>query len=264
MKSGGPEAHHGEIEQAAREAELVVIAGGDGSVHHTAPIAMRTGAPIYHLPCGNENLLAREFGMTRVPRDLSKAIESGKRIATDVGTIGVNGGAPRHFLLMVSFGPDASVVHRLAASRTRATGHLAYAGPITAEFLRPHLPRVSVWVDGGQVVDDRRGLLVIANSRQYAFRVDPCHRASMTDGKLDVLFMPCEGRWGALRWGVRCRRRRAEACGAVAATGSEVRVRTDGASQVDGESHATATAGAELAFGVKPGALRCLAPPSPL
>jgi diacylglycerol kinase (ATP) len=231
----------------------MVVAGGDGSVHHAAPVAMRIGVPIYHLPCGNENLVAREFGMTRRPQDLSRAIEHGERVVVDVGAIEAsprptesgaaephaNGDVPRHFLLMASFGPDASVVHRLAKSRARASGHLAYAGPVAAEFRRPHLPALSVWVDGTKLVDDRRGMLVVANCRRYALGIDPCCRADMTDGRLDVLFMPCEGRWGAIGWGWKCWRRRTR--GAIAGRGREVHVKGGGCWQVDGESGAASS-----------------------
>ena len=255
---GGPGSDARAIEAAAGKSDVLVVAGGDGSVHHAVPVAMKSGLPIVHLPYGNENLFAREFGMSRSTEDLSRALENGRRMAVDLGRITRGGREVGHFLLMVSTGPDASIVHRLAASRTRATGHLAYAGPMSAEFLRPHLPRMTVWVDGAKVVDGRRGILVVANCRQYAFRIDPCSRASMTDGKLDVLFMPCEGRWGIVKWGWKCRRRQAERAGAVAGSGTEVSVEASEKPlwQVDGE--AAGDLGSKVSFSVSPGALLTL------
>jgi diacylglycerol kinase (ATP) len=234
LVKGGPESDRNQTEEQARGAGLMVVAGGDGSVHHAVPVAMKANIPLYHLPCGNENLVAREFGMSRRSEDLSRAIAEGKVQAVDVGLI-ETGGVRRHFLIMVSFGPDASIVQRLAVSRSRATGHLAYARPLAAEFVRPHLPRMTVRVDGTKLVDDRRGILVVANCRQYAFRIDPCSRASMTDGKLDVIFMPCESRWGVVGWGWSCWRRRVAQRGAVCSSGAEVEVEGEGLWQVDGE-----------------------------
>jgi len=259
--AGGPGADQPRMEREAAGSGVIVVAGGDGSVHHAAPIAMRTGVPIYHLPCGNENLFAREFGMTRSPQDLSNAIAGGRVERVDIGRFRSGDATAKHFLLMASFGPDASVVHRLAASRTRATGHLAYAKPVAAEFWRPHLPQLSVWLDGKAVVEDQRGILVIANCRRYALGIDPCHRASMTDGKLNFAFLPCSGTAGVLRWGWCCRRRIAEARGAICGEGAEIVVRSDGgASQVDGEA-ADVVAG-DIAFRAEASVVPCLMPVS--
>ncbi len=240
MFEGGPGSDAAAFETAARGAGVIVVAGGDGSVHHAAVVAMKVDVPIYHLPCGNENLFAREFGMTRSVHRLGEMIERGEQVAVDVGRLSGPGPSGEtckdHFLLMASFGPDASVVRRLAESRKRATGHLAYVMPVLAEFLRPHLPKVSVWVDGQKLVDNRRGMLVVANCRRYALGIDPCHEASMTDGVLDVLFMPCEGRWGVLRMGARCGLRAAGRAGAVSAQGHQVRVVGAEVVQLDGEA----------------------------
>lgn len=236
---GGPRAEAAAIERAACSAGVMVVAGGDGSVHHAAAVAMKTGTPIYHLPCGNENLFAREFGMTGSVELLGRSIAEMRVERVDVGRFEAPG-VSRHFVLMASFGTDASVVHRLDAVRKQATGHLAYVGPSTREFFRPHLPELTVVADGKTVVEGRRGLLIVANCRRYALRMDPCHRASMKDGRLDYIFMPCATSLGVVVWGVRCLRRVAERKGAVggSALGIEVRAKEGGraACQVDGEA----------------------------
>lgn len=236
MLGGGPGMSGEELLAAARRAEVMVVAGGDGSVHHAAGAAMGAGVPLYHLPCGNENLFAREFGMTRSVRRLSERIAAGRIERVDLGRIEA-AGVSRHFLLMASFGTDASVVHRLDAVRSRATGHLAYAVPSTVEFFRPHLPELTVVADGRAVVEGRRGLLVVANCRRYALGMDPCHRASMQDGRLDYLFMPCASSLGVVAWGLRCFRRVAEKRGAVGGGAAVIEVRgKKAACQVDGEA----------------------------
>src|SRR5262245_9372375 len=56
-------------------AGALVLAGGDGTVHRAASDAITSAVPIYHVPCGNENLFAREFGMDRRVATLTGALE---------------------------------------------------------------------------------------------------------------------------------------------------------------------------------------------
>jgi diacylglycerol kinase family enzyme len=189
-------------------AGALLLAGGDGTVHKTLDDSLAAGVPVYHVPCGNENLFAREFGMKCDAELLRRAVADGKTTRVDVGVaqeLGDHAGPAQHFLLMCGIGPDAGVVERLTALRTKAVGHAAYIEPVLREILSPRLPRLIVEVDGRRVVDGRRGSLIIANSRHYGFRLDPAERASMTDGRLDVVFLPCGTSLGALWWCLRLR-----------------------------------------------------------
>lgn len=175
--------------------DVAVFFGGDGSLQHAADEAIRSGTPVYHVPAGNENLFARHFGMTRDPRVLLRAIAAWNIHRIDVGRCQ---GKP--FLLMCSFGPDAGVIHRLAAGRRRAIGHAAYFGPVLRELIAPRLGPIRVVADGRTIVDDQRGLVVVANAPPYGLGIDPAPRASPSDGVLDVVFFPCRSRTRLLAW----------------------------------------------------------------
>lgn len=179
-------------------AGVLVVVGGDGTLHHAAGDAVAAATPIYHVPLGTENLFAREWRMDRRWATLRAALGAPAPRWADVGLC--NG---RPFLLMASVGLDASVVHRVAAARSRAVGHGAYVLPILRELADPCFPRVRVSVDGRTVVDGRAGLVVVGNSRQYALRLDPALHADPADGLLDVAFLPCATRLGMLAWALR-------------------------------------------------------------
>jgi len=183
--------------------DLLVVAGGDGAMRMAAPAACRCGTAVYHLPFGTENLFAREFGMDRNPRTLLDAIQRWRIRSVDVGV--ANG---RWFLLMASVGFDAEVVHTLAQSRGQSISHLTYVRPILASMRAWQPPVLDVEVDGVRVVSAMPGMVVIANSRQYGWRIDPAARADMSDGLLDVLFMPAGSMINVLAWAARCRLRR--------------------------------------------------------
>jgi len=142
-------------------------------------------------------------------------------------------------LLMVSVGPDAGVIRRLTALRKRAIGHLAYIGPVVREWIRPSFPPLTVEVDGRRMIEGQRGSLLVANSRQYALRIDPAHRADMADGLLDVVFLPGARARSVLAWAARCRLRRdIERSGGVYVQGREARVSSHepGPYQIDGDA----------------------------
>lgn len=191
------------LDQALREVELAVIVGGDGAMRMAGAAAARTGTPVYHFPCGTENLFAREFGMNRDPTLLLRAIEKFQTKRVDVGT--VNG---RAFLLMLSVGFDADVVHDLASTRGKSISHWTYFMPILRQFFEWKAPLLRIDVDGRCIVDHQPGFFVVGNSRQYGWRFDPAARAVMDDGVLDAVFFPARGRIELLAWSLRCRARR--------------------------------------------------------
>ncbi|MGE4198428.1 MAG: diacylglycerol kinase family protein, partial [Phycisphaerales bacterium] len=114
---------------------------------------------------------------------------------------------PTAFFLMLSVGPDAAVVHRLAAARTGAIGHWSYLRPILSEMLAPTLRPLTVHADGSRLFHARTGLLVIANSPQYGVRINPAARASISDGLLDIVFFPAESAAELVVWAARARLR---------------------------------------------------------
>jgi len=229
-------------------ADGLIVIGGDGTVHSCAMAAARTGTPIYHFPTGTENLFAREFGMDRRIETVRAAIENLKHHELSgvpmprIDLANCNG---QSFLLMASVGIDANIVHRLCRRRTGRISHMSYAPHIFAELVRPYSRPLSITVDGVKLVERRRGMVVVANCRQYAMRVDPAQRADMADGKLDVVFFPA-AHWSLLAlWLLRARfRRHVRSKSLVYRTGEMVRIESHGGEmvyQLDGEAPAAIT-----------------------
>jgi diacylglycerol kinase family enzyme len=201
--------------------------------------------------------------MDRSAGRLLRAIERGDVRRVDVGA--ANG---RCFLLMASAGIDAEVVHDLAARRRAGISHLAYAGPIARQLLRWRPRPMTLDCDGARIVDGASGVAIVANSRQYAGRLDPAPRASMSDGVLDVVFLPARSRLDLVRWAWACARRRHLGDRRLLyRLGREVRIRADAVFryQLDGDPPGPPNAGddhatAELSISITPGALPVLIP----
>lgn len=194
----GPAAHW--LDPVLRSADLAVVSGGDGAMRMVAPAAMAANTPLYHLPCGTENLFARAFGMSCDTAALLSAIERKHIRRIDTGV--ANG---ETFLLMASIGFDAAVVHELARSRRGPITHLSYIAPIWRQFRQWRPARLQVCVDGRQIDDEGPGFVVIANSAEYGWRVNPAGRADMYDGLLDVAYFPARSRVSLVNWAIKCR-----------------------------------------------------------
>jgi diacylglycerol kinase (ATP) len=262
-----PDAFHARLSAALNGLDLLIVAGGDGTLHSTLPSLLNTGTPVYHLAMGTENLFARQFRMDRSPETLDRAIKAWRTLDVDAATVQLSDPHPHPFILMCSLGPDASVIRRLDAARRGPISHLSYLKPILSEVLAPAIPRLTLEVDGALLTDNQPGMAIIANSRQYAMRIDPACNASMTDGLLDVVFFPAKTRFHLPAWVALSRLRLHRRAGVLYRQGRSVRVTCDAtasaapAYQLDGECgrHPIAP-GSILTFSVQPGALRVLAP----
>ena len=103
--------------EAARAsgAEILGVAGGDGSLAPVAQVALDTGAAFVCIPFGTRNHFARDLGLDRSdPLGALKAFTGGTERRIDVGRA-----ADRLFVNNVSFGVYAGLVHEREHHRRR-------------------------------------------------------------------------------------------------------------------------------------------------
>lgn len=256
-------------ESHAQGAELIVACGGDGTLSAAAPAAARLAIPVYHLPRGTENLFARHFRMRADPDQLLRAAAARRIQRCDLCTCTISApDAPpseRSFVLMCSVGIDADVLHALAARRRGPISHASYTIPVLASLANPIVRALTIEADGQTVVDRVRGHAIISNCPRYALGIDPSRDASMTDGLLNLFFIPSASRARNLAWAAlaisRVGRR---APSIVRARASRLTIRIEGDHpnarnfQLDGE--AVSSRSPELTLRALPGALPVLLP----
>jgi diacylglycerol kinase family enzyme len=162
---------------------------------------------------------------------------------------------------MASLGPDAGVIRRLAAVRTRATGHAAYLRPVLAEAARPLIPRITLEADGRRLADARTGWLIVANARPNAHRHDPVPDADMLADHLDLVFIPATTTLSAVAALLRARARPRRW---LRARARDIRVTAESVSppccQVDGELGPAAPRTLSLHLTLGPDPLKVLRP----
>ena len=114
-------------EHIAQGADLIVVAGGDGTINEAAEGMLGTGVPLAILPGGTANVLAMEMklggNLERVAQRLGELVP--RRIS--VGHLTCDEGrVSRHFLLMAGIGLDAHVVYKVHPGLKAKTGKFAY------------------------------------------------------------------------------------------------------------------------------------------
>ena len=168
--------------------DVIVVIGGDGSVQMYLQAAAELGKPIYNFPAGNECLFARYFKMDRNPHTLLKALEVGRieghSLAEADKTL---------FFTMASIGLDSYVVRTLCRARKGGSSRLSYVLPTIKELLKYRSPRLTVKVNGETVVAAGKGAVVVANSPEYACRINPVPEADPKGELLRGRFYPDDG-----------------------------------------------------------------------
>ncbi len=111
------------VEQYAAQHDIVVCAGGDGTLNETVAGLLESGAdiPIGYLPCGTTNDLASTLGLSRDLDQAAQDILDGQPRMLDIGSF--NG---RSFVYTASFGAFTSVSYATPQPVKNVLGHLAY------------------------------------------------------------------------------------------------------------------------------------------
>lgn len=170
--------------------DVVVAAGGDGTINEVVNGMAGGSLPLALLPLGTANVLAAEIGLPEHPQDVVRAILHGPAVPIHLGD--VNG---RRFTLMAGIGLDADVVATVNQRLKRATGKFAYAVTTLQRWLEYRRHRFLIEIDG---VPHRAAAAVVANGHYYAGRFVCAGEARLTDPHLHVCLFEKPGRWPAV------------------------------------------------------------------
>jgi len=170
-----------------RKYDLVVAAGGDGTVREVADGLARSHVPMTIFPAGTENLFAKEMSIVPNLEQFVQTIKWGRRVIIDMAQ--VNG---RHYLLLSGVGFDAEVLLHLNRFRTGNITHLTYFWPIWRTFREYGFPAITVEADDEILLRNGRGMVFVSNIPRYAVGLRICKNAKYDDGLLDVCIYLCE------------------------------------------------------------------------
>ncbi|MBA3973312.1 MAG: hypothetical protein C0504_03720 [Candidatus Solibacter sp.] len=169
-------------------AELVLVAGGDGTVNEALQGLAGTRAALGIIPAGTANVTAMEIGLGRSNRTALPALLCSGPVRIAIGSLQPAGSAERFYLAMAGAGLDASIVRRVAPSFKRRFGKLSYwyAGFAT---LGQALPEFYAAVDGQRV---RASFALVSRVKNYGGDLEIARHADILQPKLALVLF--EGR----------------------------------------------------------------------
>ena len=114
------------VEAAAGGCDIVLAAGGDGTINETVNGLAGSNVVFGVLPAGTANVLANEIGLAQRPDFAARQILRTVPVRVSLGMVETEGAAPRYFVLMAGIGLDARIVYELDPRMKRRFGKLAY------------------------------------------------------------------------------------------------------------------------------------------
>ncbi|WP_350348057.1 diacylglycerol kinase family protein [Agromyces sp. G08B096] len=182
------------MEAVAEGVDLVIAAGGDGTIRSVAAGLRGTGVPMGLVPLGTGNLFARNLDLP--VNDQADAVViafSGIERQVDVLVADIrrpDGDAETHVsLVMAGIGIDAAMIANTNDDLKKRVGWLAYvdaglrALPASVPF------RVHYRVDTGRVHRPRASSILVANLGYLPGNIELVPDAEIDDGMLDVVVL---------------------------------------------------------------------------
>ena len=174
------------VQERARDYDLVVCAGGDGTLNETITGVLRAGSdcPVGYIPCGSTNDFASTLKLSMDVTQAAKDIMAGVPVEYDVGRWG-----DRYFVYIASFGAFTRVSYSTPQNLKNALGHLAYVLSGLQEL--PQIRNIPMALElDGQVLDGEYLFGAVCNSTSVGgvFTLD-ASQVDLRDGKFEVILV---------------------------------------------------------------------------
>ena len=195
LKKNGLQAFYQSIKERGWEkafkkpVDLVIAAGGDGTVHKTAWQLMGSGIPLAILPLGTANNLARSLGLTESVEEILQSLHCGKGQPFDVG-VARRSSRSEYFLeaagggLFADYFPAAGANEKKDASpEEELTAHLSLLREMSLDYPARHW-KISI---DGKDISGRYILWGAMNIRSAGPGLHLAPKAKTDDGGLDFV-----------------------------------------------------------------------------
>lgn len=167
-------------------AQIVIAAGGDGTVASVISGLAGSPASLVILPAGTGNLLARNLGLPMQRDGVLDLVLNGHDSAMDIGEVTDGPQVGAKFAVMAGLGFDAAVMTDAPENLKATVGWPAY---VVAAF--SHLGDkpfdCTIVLDGGEPMQRSVRTVLVANVATLQGGIDLAPDAGVTDGLLDVV-----------------------------------------------------------------------------
>jgi diacylglycerol kinase (ATP) len=174
-------------EMAAAGCQIVIAAGGDGTVRDVMEGILHTDTALAILPLGTGNDFSRAIGAGPDIESAIQALRTNQVKRIDVGKW-QQGGRSGHFVNVAGCGFDAEVANRVNIGYRRLRGRTAYLAGIIQTLFSFRATNLSLVVDD-ELIYGRAMLCAFANATSYGGGMQIAPTADLDDGLLDLIIV---------------------------------------------------------------------------
>src|SRR5665811_1973690 len=183
--------HATKLAEAAKDKyDLIIAAGGDGTINEVINGMAESKATLVIIPFGSTNVLACELGIPEDPKKAAELITKGKKIKMDLGYAETSTEA-KYFSMMLGVGPFAQVIKDTTPKFKKRWGRFAYPFGIIKLLFRYKWHEIYV----KHKVDSTGYLVIMANIKYYAGEYEIADKANIRDGLLDLVVINRKNAW---------------------------------------------------------------------
>lgn len=169
--------------EITRGVDLIIAAGGDGTINEVAGGMLHTDVPLAILPGGTANVLAREMHLPINIARVASALHAYEPCKVSVGSIALEGRALRIFVCMAGVGLDAEIVSRVDPVLKARAGKFSYYVSGFGNFFSP-LIEFPVEVDGAAY---QASFALISRVRNYGGDLELATSASLLRDDFEIV-----------------------------------------------------------------------------
>lgn len=179
-------------EAAEEQCDVVIAAGGDGTINEIIQGLAGTETALGVLPLGTVNVWAREMQIPFDDAGAREVLVQGKTRIVDLGRMN-----ERYFLLMAGIGLDGEVTHAVEKKTLKRFGVIGYL--LASIWYGTGYPGFRAYVRfGGRRVRTNALQIVIGNTQLYGGAMKVTWQAKCDDGLLDLCIVRARNLAGRL------------------------------------------------------------------
>lgn len=190
-------------EEVKKGTDIVIAAGGDGTINEIANGLASSSVKLGVLPLGTANVFSLE---TKIPLDAVLAMDvilKGSPTPLNLGHIRLRevsgeGEVSRYFLLMAGVGFDGGVLHELKRSKVSQWGKAAYIFTGIQVISKYTYSPLHIRIDQGETIKGYSA--VIGKAHYYGGRHQITPHASLRDERLDLCVFQNKGVLNMLKY----------------------------------------------------------------
>ena len=162
--------------------DCIVACGGDGTINEVASCLINTKIKLGIIPVGSGNGLASNLSIPKALEKATEIIRKGKTQFIDVGKVN-----DHYFFSNVGVGIDALIIKKYESYSKRTL--MSYIRASIASSIQ-FTPMQTILSFNNQIINTKTLIVFISNSNEMGYGMSLTPKASLDDGKLDLVLVP--------------------------------------------------------------------------